>query len=209
MTYYEGKRDKAKTRKSRLVLGWAKKLKAIRLLGGKCKCCGETRPWILEFHHIDESTKDCQISSLKGLSWDRFKIELPKCELLCRNCHGDIHFKDGFLEFEKDIIEKAKVIKDNFTSRVDHAKVLQLHKQRLSQAKIAKEVGCGISTVCEILKSNGIHTVVKKLVIDPLEVIRLRESGLTNAEIGKKLGIHRLTAPKILKRWREKTKKLS
>lgn len=207
MTYYEGKRDKAKTRKSRLVLGWAKKLKAIRLLGGKCKCCGETRPWLLEFHHRDESSKDYGMSYLKHHSWEKFVKELAKCDLLCRNCHGDIHFKDRFLEFEKEITEK--VVEDNFFCKVDHAKVLQLHKQRLSQAKIAKEVGCAISTVCEILKSNGIHTVVKKLVIDPLEVIRLRESGLTNAEIGKKLGIHRLTAPKIIKRWREKTKKFS
>jgi len=201
MAYYNGKRNQEKTRKQRLVLGWAKKLKAINILGGKCDC-GEHRPWILEFHHLDETLKENEISFLKHLSWERLEAELSKCKLVCRNCHGDIHFKHNFIAYESEIREK--VIEDNFVTKVDHEQVLQLNLEGFSQSKIAAKLNCGVSTVCEILKSNGIHTLEKRKKIDPLEVIFLRESGLTNVEIGLKLNIHRFSVPHIIKKWKEK-----
>ena len=89
LAYYNGKRNKDKTRKSRLILGWAKKLKAIELLGGCCQSCQENKPWLLEFHHTNESEKEHEISFLKSFSWEKISVELSKCQLLCRNCHGD------------------------------------------------------------------------------------------------------------------------
>lgn len=201
MSYYKSKRNKDKTRRQRLVLGWAKKLKAIDALGGKCEC-GEQRPWLLEFHHREETEKEGQISSLKHYSWDKLCKELDKCQLVCRNCHGDIHFKQCFLELEQEI--RTKVVEGNFSRTVDHNAILELNTQGVSQAAIAKRLNCGISTVCEILKSNGIHTFEKKKVVDPLEVIKLRELGFTNAEIGVKLGIHRYTVPQVIRRWKNK-----
>lgn len=202
MSYYNGKRDRSKTRNSRLVLGWAKKLKAIGLLGGKCSICEEARSWLLEFHH-NTNAKEYEISFLKHLSWERLEKELCKCVLICRNCHGDIHFKEKYLELEDEIKTKKDQIKPNCANKIDHSLVLDLNLQGFTQAKIAKTLNCGISTVCDILKSNGIHTFEKKKVIDPLEVIRLRESGLTNVEIGRILGVHRFTVPKIIKRWKD------
>lgn len=62
----------------------------IALLGGKCIVCGITNPILLEFHHIDPTHKDFDIS--KGLSgnWESSELlekEAKKCELLCANCH--------------------------------------------------------------------------------------------------------------------------
>jgi transcriptional regulator len=199
MSYYNGKRDDEKRRRARLVLAWAKKLKAIECLGGKCEC-GEDRPWLLDFHHIDD--KEYEISYLKHFSWEKVKKEIGKCKLLCRNCHGDLHYKEHFLTLEKDIL--AKVVEDNFCPKIDHALVLDLNQKGKSQAKIAEAIGCGISTVCEILKSNGIHTELKKKVIDPGVVIQLREDGLSNPQIAEKLGIHRFSVPHIIKKWQSK-----
>lgn len=199
--YYEGKRDREKNKKARLVLGWAKKLKAIKILGGKCQC-GESRPWILEFHHQDDATKEFEISYLKHLSWHKLEKELHKCVLMCRNCHGDLHFKGKFLELESEI--KSKTVEISPCEKIDHSLIIELNKQGLTQKKIAETVGCGISTVCEVLKSNGIHTFEKKKTIDPLEVIKLRDDGYTNVEIASIMNIHRFSVPQIIKRWRLK-----
>lgn len=72
-----------------------KKLKvmAIEYKGGKCMVCGYRKfVGALDFHHIDEKTKQFDLSS-RGLTraWSRIQIELDKCVLLCANCHREIH----------------------------------------------------------------------------------------------------------------------
>jgi hypothetical protein len=69
------------------------RLMAISQLGGKCSRCGYSKyPEVLEFHHKDPRQKDFNIS-LKGhcRSWERVKNEIKKCDLLCANCHREIH----------------------------------------------------------------------------------------------------------------------
>lgn len=66
---------------------------AIDYKGGRCENCGYDRcAEALEFHHRDSSGKDFSISN-KGYtrSWIRVKEELDKCDLLCANCHREIH----------------------------------------------------------------------------------------------------------------------
>lgn len=68
------------------------KLKAVDLLGGECQNCGyKKHPGVLEFHHIDATTKSFSISG-GGLSrsWAKIKEELQKCVLVCANCHREI-----------------------------------------------------------------------------------------------------------------------
>lgn len=68
------------------------KLKAIEYKGGMCVCCGYTgHPGVLDFHHLDASTKEFSIG-LKGYtrSWDKIREELDKCILVCANCHREI-----------------------------------------------------------------------------------------------------------------------
>ncbi len=70
------------------------KQKCVNYKGGTCEICGYDKSiGSLEFHHIDSSEKDFQISKVKSHSFsDTVKKELDKCMLLCRNCHGEIHF---------------------------------------------------------------------------------------------------------------------
>jgi hypothetical protein len=68
------------------------KLRAVQLLGGKCQLCGYNKhPGVLEFHHVDASSKSFSISG-GGLSrsWLKITQELKKCVLVCANCHREI-----------------------------------------------------------------------------------------------------------------------
>lgn len=77
---------------------WAKqykirKLKAIAYKGGKCQRCGYDKcVAALDFHHRDPSEKEFQWVRLRRLRWDRVLAELDKCDLLCANCHREVHY---------------------------------------------------------------------------------------------------------------------
>lgn len=67
--------------------------KAIEYGGGKCKVCGYSKELTaLEFHHTDPKEKDFGLSQ-RGLtrSWEKIKLEIDKCVLVCANCHREIH----------------------------------------------------------------------------------------------------------------------
>lgn len=66
---------------------------AIQNKGGKCMCCGYNKyNGALDFHHINESTKEFSLS-VRGLtrSWKKIEAEIDKCLLVCANCHREIH----------------------------------------------------------------------------------------------------------------------
>lgn len=58
-------------------------------LENPCEICKEDDYIVLEFDHLDRSTKRESISNLisKGLSLKVIKEELAKCRVLCANCH--------------------------------------------------------------------------------------------------------------------------
>lgn len=61
----------------------------------KCGCakCGENRLYVLDFHHIDPSTKDGTITRMSTkYSLDRLQNEIDKCVVLCANCHREFHY---------------------------------------------------------------------------------------------------------------------
>ena len=67
------------------------KKRAIEYKGGKCLKCGYNKYFgNLTFHHRDPLQKDFTISG-QSISFDKLKSEVDKCELLCHNCHGELH----------------------------------------------------------------------------------------------------------------------
>lgn len=70
------------------------KEECIAYKGGKCIKCGYSKsPAALEFHHRDPDQKDFSISqSTKVTLRDNIKLELDKCDLVCSNCHREIHY---------------------------------------------------------------------------------------------------------------------
>ena len=69
------------------------KIKLVEEFGGKCKICGYNKyVGNLTFHHKDPTKKDFQISQKgKTSSIEKIRLEAMKCELLCHNCHGEVH----------------------------------------------------------------------------------------------------------------------
>ncbi len=60
--------------------------------GGKCEFCGYNKSLgALQFHHLDPSQKEFQISGKSNFNKKIMK-ELDKCILLCANCHFEIHY---------------------------------------------------------------------------------------------------------------------
>lgn len=73
---------------------WKKKEMAIEYKGGECQLCGYKKcARNLQFHHIDPREKKFGISGSHCLAWEKMKVELDKCILLCANCHGEV--EDG------------------------------------------------------------------------------------------------------------------
>ena len=58
--------------------------------GAKCQKCGYDRyVGALEFHHRDPIEKDPKWH--RGWSISKLAIELDKCDILCSNCHREVH----------------------------------------------------------------------------------------------------------------------
>lgn len=88
------------------VVGFRQRMKArsIEYKGGRCVLCGYQRcSRSLQFHHLDPSEKDFNIGG-KSISWEKTKVELDKCVLVCANCHGEIH--DGLYRLEEGKLVK-------------------------------------------------------------------------------------------------------
>lgn len=64
-------------------------------LGGECVDCGETDYDMLEFDHVDPSTKEFEILRQWSISWEKIKPELDKCVLRCNVCHAKKTIENG------------------------------------------------------------------------------------------------------------------
>lgn len=77
--------------------GRERKLHLIRLLGGACQRCGYMRNHAaIAFHHRSPGSKSFQLDlrNLSNRTWQRVLDEVAKCDLLCCNCHLEVHNPD-------------------------------------------------------------------------------------------------------------------
>jgi hypothetical protein len=66
----------------------------VEMLGGKCVICGYKRSVkALSFHHKNPAEKEFDITNNGNIlrDWDLVIKEAKKCELLCLNCHMELH----------------------------------------------------------------------------------------------------------------------
>jgi hypothetical protein len=63
-----------------------------------CMVCNYKRcPAALDPHHRDPGEKEFSIGSAKArnVSLEKLRIELEKCDILCANCHRELHYLGG------------------------------------------------------------------------------------------------------------------
>ena len=78
--------------------GRTRKLKLIKLKGGRCARCGYGKNHAaLVFHHIEPENKSfpLELRSLSNRKWETILDEVDKCLLLCSNCHAEVHNPDA------------------------------------------------------------------------------------------------------------------
>ena len=68
-----------------------KKRAYINSLKTPCTNCGESDPVVIDFHHIDPSTKSFNLSKGMGKTHKAIAEEVKKCCCLCSNCHRRLH----------------------------------------------------------------------------------------------------------------------
>lgn len=64
-----------------------------------CQKCGESRFYLLDFHHRDPATKEFGIAKRANTKLSTLMPEIQKCVVLCSNCHREFHH----LEFSKGL----------------------------------------------------------------------------------------------------------
>lgn len=86
---------KYKSKNARAVVEtrWRNKMRLIQYKGGKCEICGYNKPiaTVYHLHHINPEEKEFALSKFMSRSLDKLKAEADKCQLLCSNCHAELH----------------------------------------------------------------------------------------------------------------------
>lgn len=122
-----------------------RKATLIKIKGGGCQKCGYNKNYsALCFHHRDPSNKLFKLDArkLSNTKWENILTESDKCDLLCHNCHMEIHFpemdSENIKPYEDDY--NGKLVKCNKTPdpNIEELQVKLLEK---SIRNIAKDYG--------------------------------------------------------------------
>lgn len=107
------------SKNSEKVKSWRQRTKEriVQSFGEKCGLCGYDKCIeSLDLHHLDPTEKDFGLGQVRAnpKSWDKIVAELRKCVMLCRNCHGEVHFNgliipDDIRRFDESFSNYLKI----------------------------------------------------------------------------------------------------
>jgi len=177
------------------------KLRMVVRMGGKCQCCGYDKcADALDFHHIDQDTKDFSFSKVMAhcVAWERIEAELKKCVLICSNCHRELHAGMRSLPehhahytaqsltsdessnlYDQCVCGNIKPVAAWFCSqrcaakkRYDWSKVdvVQLIENGETLSKIAELVGCSSLAVSKKYRALTGHVIVRETKLDGVDL---------------------------------------
>jgi len=102
----------AKKKLARLVRNENFKRDFINENGGCCSVCGYSKcANALVFHHVNPKTKKFALSKIhrKIREYGKKAVlkEIEKCELVCHNCHSEIHYEECRNNLRRLITEES------------------------------------------------------------------------------------------------------
>lgn len=129
-----------------------------------CDICGyNTSSYALEWHHPngDKDNNPSEILYKKG--YHAYLEEIKKCQLLCANCHRELHEKE--LDNTKHLLNKIQNYRDKgYTPEVvTTSDIIEKYQEGKSITEVAKTLGVDRGTVSKILHDNNINTSFKKI----------------------------------------------
>ena len=95
--------------------GIKRKLKLVELKGGCCEICGYDKNLaVLTFHHTDLKTKkfNVELRNIANYNWKKVLEESSKCQLLCQNCHQELHHPDFSLKKLLTNLERLSILEE-------------------------------------------------------------------------------------------------
>ena len=178
------------------------KIVLVEYKGGKCEICGYDKCIdVLEFHHVDPSTKSFTIGNGDIRSLSKLKEEADKCIMVCSNCHKEIHAKirhEKELERLSKIEENSKLFSEtsekhiyNIPTEKDLVKIREYIEQGCNSTKIANTMNFALTTFKRFLKKNNIVNPNNGLKLSDYTVEQLKTDlkELDNfSAIGRKYG---------------------
>lgn len=105
----------------------------------KCAKCGDSRHYVLDFHHAIRSDKsfDVSLSGSNTYSIKNIISEIKKCICLCSNCHREFHY----LENNKDLTLLEYIGADSEIQIPDNLLIEFLKTSNTKQSRINKKTG--------------------------------------------------------------------
>jgi len=97
------------TYKYQKIRGLKRKLHLIDLRGGCCEKCGYAKNLAsFDFHHKDPEGKESQLDmrKLSNSSMKWIMEEFEKCEVVCANCHREIHSPDLIIDDIRSMLKE-------------------------------------------------------------------------------------------------------
>jgi len=147
------------------------KQKLLELKGFKgCEKCGfvNTSLNAYDFHHLEPEDKSFKLSDqYYGYTNERFIkpletiiLELDKCSVLCRNCHGmELFDLDKFKKYEKTIYQRLHKYKERKMWDLDELK--DLYNSNVSYADMASAINCSRDTIIREVKKLKSRKIIK------------------------------------------------
>lgn len=176
------------SKKSQHVKDWRARTKRriVEAFGGKCCVCGYDKCYdALTFHHLQPDKKELSLASLRASirSWDYIVKELRKCVMVCANCHTEIHAE----------VTKVPGNALRFNEEYANYKEVQLTDPCpiCGKPKALRNITCSLA--CASKKR-------QKVDWDSIDIIELKNSDMSNVDIGDLLGVSDVSVAKRLKK---------